>query len=721
MGVYKEEKLAMLVVLAFAVLAYGQSPHQAPIPEVGFICATAGELGVAGEPPVLAFSVFEKGVWKPADAFVEPENVTFLLVPLLTGDKPEKGVVTGQLPPPVLKNETVICFKPGRGTPRAKPPAEGKLAVLKKRGEVYHVFITRPEAAPHANFSVAQMGKPQGERPDEVKTEGALPKSKPRGGGGEATAQMVIGMTYWASFKLYSSFNKVLGLGQCAAFEFDVPAETADTALVLLGGTTPGTYNYYVEKWQNGAKTATFTGQTTVYSGSPQAIAVWMGGGRATYKGRICNPYLSSATIYTAVLVKVNNQQQYLRQDTTKMPKTAIHLSTLFDSNPPANTMLLKNSYVAVPGFIVDAASQITIDVYLRVLKSKASSTLYVYWGPLYLGSVTGYTDPSNSNYLIFSTRITIPADLYMYLLPTNGLGGVISIGPVDASSGFDAEVQIWTYVQRPVELAPAGDYLYTNYYTKRFRETTLVFYDVVGSAPPQVAFMADLEYIAAPNGGHVITLNTKPLVIGSWTGKTNYVRLRYYIKGFDSNLRPVDFSVHVGQVYKSGSDILLEILQYISSALSYYDLVKSTLDALKRAGAQFPLIGYVTLLLSSYVSSVSTDVIGYYDAGKGEAVLEFYTGGYNEPLTTQWSLTPSVLVLDTVVVTGVDLGLCDSISCRWVSIFRADGLLTPITTLGPGSVSGYVNVFPYRTLTCGAQEVPHVQYVDRCLRQYFR
>lgn len=76
---------------------------------------------------------------------------------------------------------------------------------------------------------------------------------------------------------------------------------------------------------------------------------------------------------------------------------------TLFDSKLLENTRLLKNSYVAVPGFIVDAASQITVDVYLRVLKSRASSTLNLYWGSLYLGSVTGYTDPSDSNYLIYS------------------------------------------------------------------------------------------------------------------------------------------------------------------------------------------------------------------------------------------------------------------------------------------------------------------------------
>ena len=692
---------AVLLALSLLVAAaYGQPPGNTPA-DVGFICATAGELGLAGEPPVLAFSVFEKGVWKPAEAFVEPEDVAFLLVPLLTGDEPEKGVVQGQLPPPVLKNETTICFKPGRGAPRAKPPAEGKLAVVKKRGEVYHVFITRPEAAPHANFSISQMGKPQGERPDEVKTEGALPR-----GGGEAEAQLTTGMTYWASFKLYSSFNKVLGLGQCAVFEFDVPAETADAALVLLGGTTPGTYSYYVEKWQNGARTATFTGQTTVYSGSPQTVAVWMGGGRATYKGQICNPYLSSAAVYTAALVRVVNQQQYLRQDTTKMPKTHIHLSTSFDSKPPANPQLLRNSYVAVPGFLVDAASQITVDVYLRVLKSKAASTLYVYWGPLYLGSISGYTDPTDSNYLVFQTRITIPSSLYMYLLPTNGLGGTISIGPVDASSGFDAEVRIWTYVQRPVELAPAGDYLYRDYYTKRFRETTLVFHDA--DDPSQVALLADLESIAMSNGGHLIILNTRPLVIGGWTGKTNYIKLRYYIKGFDSALRPVGFLAGTdGIMYNTDSKTLLEIIAQI-------------LIGLKRATSSFPVIGYLTLLLSNYVDAVSPYVRVYY-ADSHTAVLEFYTGGYNEPLSTIYSLSFDRLV-DTVAVIRAEVGLCsNSFSCAWIPIFSADGPLMPITTLGPGTVSVYVDTFPYRTLMCGAQEIPHIRDVDKCLRQYFR
>ncbi|WP_333638662.1 hypothetical protein [Pyrobaculum aerophilum] len=611
----------------------------------------------------------------------------------------------------------MICFKAGRGSPRAKPPVEGKLAVVKRQGMVYHVFITRADAAPHANFSIAQMGRPHGERPDEVKTEGALPKSVPRGGG-EATAQLITGMTYWATFKLYKAFNKTLGLGQCAEFEFDVPAETADVALALLGGTTPGTYGYYVEKWQNGVKKATFTGTTTVYSESPQTIAVWMGGGRATYKGRICNSYLSSATVYTAVLVKVSNQQQYLRHDTTKMPKIGIHLSTLFDSKLLENTRLLKNSYVAVPGFIVDAASQITVDVYLRVLKSRASSTLNLYWGSLYLGSVTGYTDPSDSNYLIFKARVTIPDNLYMVLLPTDGLGSVISIGPVDASPGFDAEVQIWLYVRRPVELAPAGDQLYTSAYTKRFRETTLIFYDVVGG-PSGIAFMTQLEYMEWPRGYRIV-LGTQPLVIDGWTGKSNFIGLRYYIKAFDSNSRPVRITAGTdGIVYKSGSNTLLEMIRDVSTALSFYDLAKSTIDALKKTTASFPVIGYVTLLLSSYVDTVSADVKVYYP-DLYTAVLEFKTGGYNEPLSTVYLLSfegPA----DTNVVTRVEVGRCDSISCYWMPIFSAEGPALPITTLGHVGTSSSFNAFPYRTLTCGVQEIPHSQDPDYCLRQYFR
>ncbi|MEM0483257.1 MAG: hypothetical protein QW434_00935 [Pyrobaculum sp.] len=60
MDTYRVAKIATLLAWALVVLAYGQPPQQTPSSEMGFICATAGELGVAGEPPNLAFSVFEK-------------------------------------------------------------------------------------------------------------------------------------------------------------------------------------------------------------------------------------------------------------------------------------------------------------------------------------------------------------------------------------------------------------------------------------------------------------------------------------------------------------------------------------------------------------------------------------------------------------------------------------------------------------------------------------
>ncbi|MEM0464851.1 MAG: hypothetical protein QXE89_12375, partial [Pyrobaculum sp.] len=129
-------------VLALAVLA-AVITAQGPPREL--FCATASELGLAGESSALMFSVFEKGSWRPAAAYIEPENVTFILVPLLTRSDTDltKAAVPGRLTPPLLKNETVVCFEAAPGRPAAPPPAPGVLIAVERKGEKYHVFVAR--------------------------------------------------------------------------------------------------------------------------------------------------------------------------------------------------------------------------------------------------------------------------------------------------------------------------------------------------------------------------------------------------------------------------------------------------------------------------------------------------------------------------------------------------------------------------------------------------
>ncbi|MEM1572324.1 MAG: hypothetical protein QXN64_09375, partial [Pyrobaculum sp.] len=71
-------RVTIVLLATLAIVVLGQGPPRE------LFCASAGELGLAGEGPGLMFAVFERGAWRPAQAYIEPENVTFLLVPLLT-------------------------------------------------------------------------------------------------------------------------------------------------------------------------------------------------------------------------------------------------------------------------------------------------------------------------------------------------------------------------------------------------------------------------------------------------------------------------------------------------------------------------------------------------------------------------------------------------------------------------------------------------------------
>ncbi|MEZ0319434.1 MAG: hypothetical protein ABWK05_05515 [Pyrobaculum sp.] len=702
--------VGLALALALAAYTLAQPPQM--------FCATAGELGLAGEPPDLAFSVFERGSWRPALAYVEPENVTFLLVPALVGNKTDlekikRGVLPGQLPPPVLKNSTKICFEAGRGVPQAKPPAHGRLVVVEKKGAKYHVFVTRVVNATPANFSIPVGARADGEKPDSIEARGELPRGQKAPREGQATIQQTVVQSYWASFKLYKAYNKDVAPGGCVYFNFDTPAETSNTAVVLLGGTTPGTYSYYVEKRQ-GSQTQRFSGNVVVYSGLPQTIVVWMGGGRATYLGRICNQNSNTAKIYTAALLQVSNQLQYLRVDTVKMRETPIILDWQGYEPVYYNNHLLQNSYIAIPGFYADAASTIIVDVYLRVPKDRASTTLYVYWGALYLGSITGAADPSDSRYLVFNTRLSVPSNLFMALLPTNGLGGVISIGPVDARfPGFRANVRVQAYVQRPTELAPAGDGSYFTNLTKRLKETIIHFEECPFSVR---AYMNNLEFLTHVRDLHLV-VNINPFNFGTWNGKSSYATIRYYLKAYDSGLRELSIQQQggTGEVYTKGSAWWLEWLKAISVVVSMGDLVKSTIDALKGATAGFPIIGYVTLALDSYVSNAQASLKFWVEGNS--LVVEFYTGFYDDPLVGSLSIRlPSEAAY--LAVTKAEVMSC--IITYYYTLYQVNGPVWPTTTIGYASVpASLASQFPFRTLTCGAQEMSSSP--NTCVNENYR
>jgi len=712
------------LVITLAVLSLGALSWAG-----NMFCATAGELGVAGEPPDLAFAVFEGGVWRPARAYVQPENVTFLFVPLLVGNKTniQEAALAGQLPPPRLRNDTLICFEAARGIPPVKLPAAGLLVVLEKGSTKYHVFITRIDAATPANFTILSLGPLGGDKPTRVTKQGSLPRPVPRQVPKETTQREVepflysstTSLSYWASFKLYKAFGKDLAprgyQGRCVSFTFDTPAETSDAAVVLIGGTTPGTYSYYIVKRQ-GRDMAVWGGSVQAYSG-PNSAFIWLGPGRANYRVEICNENSYTARIYVTALLMVSNQPQYLRIDTIKMPRAYIYIPGLFEGLP-INNYLLQNSCFTVPGFYVDAASNIVVDIYLRVPKYVASTTLYVYWGPLYLGSISGRQDPLNRNYLIFDARLYIPRSLYWYILPTNGLGGAISICPIDARYPFSASIRVWMYNERPVELAPAGDSFYVEYLNKRLKETTLIF---TSHSASRIAYSVNLEFMRYAEGNAFgITATRFDLGYTQLFGK-----IRYYIKTYDSSLNEIFVSAGATQVYTTGSGWRVESLQYVSLVLSLYDLAKSTIDALKRVASGFPVIGYITLLLDSFASQSQASLSAWTtDAGK-TLVIQLNIPLSDQPLSgyvhVSFDRRPYLMEVVKVEVSAPPCWI-DTPSC-WVTVYEGSRLM-PTTTTGnvfiPLSAASMPSQFPFRTLTCGAQEFRVVSAL-RCINDYFR
>jgi len=696
-----------LLVLALLVVAQG--------PPKELFCATAGELGLAGEHPALLFAVFERGSWRPAVAFIEPENVTLVMVPAATKNQTADAVRYGSLPPPVLRNDTVVCFEAAPGRPVAPPPAPGLLIAVQKGKAEYHVFVARAvDVENPVNFTIAWPGRPEGRRPDKVEK---IDRRPPARGGGrlqpQVEAQQASTLSYWAAFKLYRLTTQSLPPGGCVSTQFDVPDGTSQAAVVLTGGTTPGTYFYLI--YSNNNPSIRRSGTVTVTPGSLQTVVAWLPSGRAWYTVQICNLGSQTATVYASALVSVTNSQ-YFRNDVIRAPRLGI----LFVDPRyceiygicPVNTRVLdiRRGYFVVPGFYVDAASYIFIDVYVKVPKASAiSDRAYVYWGGLYIGSIPGY-DSGNSK--IYQGTITVPSDLLMYILPTYGLGGTLSIGPLIfyLNAGYELEVKM--AVRRPQELAPAGDGRVYNTVVRRFRESFL-FLD-------KRSFIADIDYVQAGGGTGHFVVTTKPVTDIGTSPWAKYAYVSFYVRFFDSNMNPIEILGAGATPVNTTSwwGTVLSQIPIVSVALQIYDLIKSTVDGLKKASVGFPVIGYVTFAIDAIVSAAQASItVVRYDPYTLKITL--YTGWYDtDPLVAKTYLDlagyPSY-----VAVTRVDYLPVEPYA-SWVTVFSVDRPVLPYTSMGARGGGGSVVYFPYRTLTCGAQE--SVGYdTSRCNPAYYR
>jgi len=683
-------------ILTVVVVALGVGQGEAPM-----FCVNVGELGLAGSPPDLMASVFERGRWRPAQIYIEPENVTFVLVPLLTSDDADvsKAFHRGVLPPPVLRNETKICVEAAPGVPRTQPPGYGRLVELERRGARYHVFIARAaDAADPAAFDVAMPRTAKGEKPDKTswREAGKKPPAQPEAN--VYTISEVQVLNFWASFRLHKA-TATLEPGRYVEPSFVLPLETRDAAVMLIAGTTPGRYRY--EIYQGSTQVA--AGSATVYQDHIQTVLAWLRGGGG-YRVRIYNDNSYRAEIYTEVLANVENQQ-YFRNDVIRTPRLFISLRDY------VNTYLIYNSYLAVPGFVVDAASSITLQVYVRAPPQSVqlSDRLFVYWGGLHIGELRGYRVDAYT--MEFNGIITVPPSCLIYLLPTKGMGGVVSVGPLTTSSGAQFTIEVKAAVRRPQELAAAGSDVYAKY-VRRASETFLFL--------SRRTYMAKLEIFSVvreQGSERYLELSTMPFsgMLGS-----AYTKVRFYVKFYDSLLRPV-ISSAAGIDYRGVQTVswwwgeVLKNIPFLSAALGLYDLIKSTYDALRRVVQSFPVVGYVTFLLDSYVQAATAEAkVSILDGGT-TLMIELYTGWYNDPLTTR--ITTSLATPPAYfAVTGVEYSVDGT---AWVTVYRADGPAFPFTTFGLVGHRAPSGGFVYRTLLCGVQELPSSPS-ERCDPAYF-
>ena len=701
--------LLVMALAAWAVLLTAQGPPGE------LFCASAGELGLAGESSTLMFSVFERGSWRPAAAYIEPENVTFLLVPLLTRNDTDisKAAVPGRLPPPVLRNETVVCFEAAPGRPAVDPPAPGLLIVAEKRVARYHVFVARAEDVENpANFTLALPNKAEGKRPDKVELADQRP---PRGGKKkqqpEAEVQSVNSLSYWAAFKLYKLTSASLAPGACLSTTFDVPEGTRQAAVVLTGGTTPGTYQYTITNTLSPSNR--WSGTVTVPQGSPQTAVQWLPSGRAQYYVEICNRNSQTATVYTSVLLQAQNQQ-YFRNDVIRTPR--IYILTylpVYCSNYglcPSNThVIYENSYFAIPGFYVDAASYIFLEIYVKVPKEAAKSDpVTVYWGSIPVATLYGY---DSGNTKIYSGSVVIPDSYLMFLLPTYGLGGVISIGPFTIYANSAYEVEVKAAVRKPQELAPAGDATVYNTLVRRFRESFLFF--------DRRAFIADIDYARASGGSGELVISTKPVVDIGAPPWAKYSYVTFYIRFYDGSMNPIEISGGSASVVNTTSwwGSALKNLAIVSAILQIYDLIKGTVDALKKVATGFPVIGYVTFAMDAIINAaearVSVESVDSYTLK-----VTLWTGGYDRyPLEARiyFNIRSDP---QYVAVTGVEYSIVELGS--WITVHRVDKPVLPYTSYAYVGGASSVTYFPYRTLTCGVQESLGYPW-DKCDSAYYR
>lgn len=701
---------ALLLLLAASATAQAVPGGPAPPDPSGpvLLCASAGELGLAGAEPLLAFYAHDGSGWRPVEAYVEPLEVTF--VPAISNASAgvlERLSSRGQIQPARLLPETRLCFRAWPGVPGRMPDGPGILAVLEREGRRYHVFA--------ADLRAGYFGSPPPLWPMRVEAPTARVLEARRIFGAAGTrgareavhgveplqAGSTLSMSYLAAFPL-ARLATLLVPGMCASTEFEVPRETSAVTLYFAPGTTRGTYNFTV--WRNGTRYASGTVRLYWDVSLPSRIAA-LAGGRWRYRVRICDvdPIAAGRTAVSAV-VEVRGQRAIWRSD--RIMTREVYIS----SRAPYNATFGSKLYFYLPGFDVDAAyfdpsayaSGVTVHVYAAfpadaVEKDSTGPYLDVYWGPLYLGRIYGSSSGSSA---VFSGSVDVSSSLlYIYAI-TRGLGGVISVGPLKYRWPLST-LRIDMSIFRPVDLADADSWMYQDYYTRRFRAEASYhswFADVLK------AFKATVDIYRSANGFYGV-LYVAPYQVPGWLVDNSYYGITFKFRALDELGNPAQFAVASGsaELYTPASaGVYARYLEVTSQTLKWVEFLKGMADALRRAASGFPIIGYATILLDNIVNTLAEKATVWTEDNGYVLAMRIYTGATGTAPIASQKIGFAMGGAGTIYLDSVLIDFGPTTYRVWPPAVNVPQYPGPEGSLylRPASAS-----FLNRTLTCGYQE----------------
>lgn len=400
----------LLPVLVLAVLAAGAGK-----PEL--VCVDAAEAGLKGSPPFVGAYVVHDGIEIPAQVYVNGTVIKTVGIWEANSTKPTVQNVT------VLPRELhgLVCFQPGEPAP-AKV-RRGKYIEVEAKGRRYGVTLVdvREEAKAPPPLPIpdgVELVKGRVVAKRDVVEQGLA-----------ATATAVLGVyaqlqqpsqslfrdfsgTIVAAFKLRQTDGYVISSqtarGSCATGRFILPNGTSYFYLVFTPATRAEIYGGASELWlyitgavyNTGGQrlgdlklSGAYYGNTYRIPNNPSPwhalyadLSQWTGIDKEI-RIQICNDqpiygrYIIDAFIYTTVPAK-----SYAEPFALESPGqgTAVHSYGAWQ--------LYNGTYLAIPGFTTPlgyALGSAKASITVRTCARNPPSSVNIYWGPFYIGSVS--------------------------------------------------------------------------------------------------------------------------------------------------------------------------------------------------------------------------------------------------------------------------------------------------------------------------------------------